>query len=81
MRDTGLDARYVNPDTGHQTFCMLMSAKRRTVGVSKSTFAVWAADLGNCNQGKVVQRTESPRTNQAVSQQRLAGAASIRIQS
>ena len=53
MRDTGLDARYVNHDTGHQTFCMLMSAKREMVGVSKSTFAVWAAYLGNATKAKL----------------------------
>eukprot|EP00980_Cylindrotheca_fusiformis_P015998 scaffold4703_cov108-Cylindrotheca_fusiformis.AAC.6 len=43
----GIEARYIQNQTGNQDFCFLLKAQQEIVASRKSTIAFWAAFLGN----------------------------------
>lgn len=47
LQDLGLQVRVVSQSTGVQDFCFLQQARKGFVGGAVSTFARWAALLGN----------------------------------
>jgi hypothetical protein len=50
MIEAKLDARLIETPNGMQSFCFLLSGKAEFIGYSKSTFAIWAAYLGNATR-------------------------------
>lgn len=50
MQQRGFQVRVVSNQTGVQDFCFLMHAHQELLGVAKSTFARWAAYLGEAQR-------------------------------
>jgi hypothetical protein len=50
MEDRGLRVRFIEGQTGVQDFCFLLQAEKEMIGISHSTFFLWAAYLSNCRR-------------------------------
>jgi hypothetical protein len=50
LQDRGLRVRVVANQTGVQDFCFLLRARQELMGVAKSTYARWAAYLGDAER-------------------------------
>jgi hypothetical protein len=50
MEKRGFQVRVVGNQTGVQDFCFLLRAKQELLGVAKSTYARWAAYLGDAER-------------------------------
>jgi hypothetical protein len=50
LQQRGLQVRLVVNQTGVQDFCFLLRAKQELIGVAKSTYARWAAYLGDAEK-------------------------------
>lgn len=50
MKRQGFQVRVVANQTGVQDFCFLLRAKQELLGVAKSTYARWAAYLGDADR-------------------------------
>lgn len=53
LQQQGLQVRVIEKQSGPQDFCFMMSAKKELVGTFKSTFAAWAAYLGNMKRASL----------------------------
>jgi hypothetical protein len=54
MKEAGFrHVRFISTEKGQQSFCFLLSGQRDLVGYSQSTFAVWAAYLGNATTARL----------------------------
>eukprot|EP00980_Cylindrotheca_fusiformis_P015277 scaffold4247_cov66-Cylindrotheca_fusiformis.AAC.18 len=54
LKDTkGIEARYIENQTGVEDFCFLLKAKRELIAVKKSTFATLAAYLGDIKRARL----------------------------
>lgn len=61
LEERGLHVRVIENQTGTEDFCFLMSAEKELVGTLLSTFAAWAAYLGDMKRANLY-RVESPNT-------------------
>jgi hypothetical protein len=50
MQQRGFQVRVVSNQTGVQDFCFLLRAQQELLGVAKSTYARWAAYLGDAER-------------------------------
>lgn len=50
MEEQGFQVRVVTNQTGVQDFCFLLRARQELLGVAKSTYARWAAYLGDAER-------------------------------
>ncbi len=50
MQERGFHVRVISNQTGVQDFCFLLRAQQELLGVAKSTYARWAAYLGDAKQ-------------------------------
>jgi hypothetical protein len=46
----GIDARYIQNQTGNQDFCFLLKAQKEIIGSRRSTFVSWAGFLGDAKR-------------------------------
>jgi len=53
LSSRGLQARYITGQNPMQDFCFLMSAQKDMVGYAMSTYAVYAAYLGNASKARL----------------------------
>jgi hypothetical protein len=61
----GIQVRVVTNQTDTQDFCFLMQAQKEMVGLTRSTFFLWAGFLGNCSRVRAYS-VDSPDRRQAV---------------
>jgi hypothetical protein len=48
IEERGLRARFIEGQTGVQDFCFLLHSQKEMIGISHSTFFLWAGYLSNC---------------------------------
>ncbi len=53
LQDRGLQVRIIQGQNPTQDFCFLLSARKEFVGFTMSSYAVWAAFLGNSTQARL----------------------------
>ena len=53
MVSAGWNARLVKTRNGELSFCFLMSTTQELIGVSQSTFVLWASYLGNASKSRI----------------------------
>lgn len=53
MQERGLNARYMTGQSPTQDFCFLMSATKEMVGYTMSSYAIYAAYLGNATKARL----------------------------
>jgi hypothetical protein len=63
MQEAKLDARLMENISDLQSFCFLMSGELELIGCSKSTFAIWAAHLGNATRVRLYNLRSPERGN------------------
>lgn len=61
LEQRGLQVRVIENQTGTQDFCFLMTAQKEIVGTSMSTFAQWAAYLGDMKRA-TLYHVQSPHS-------------------
>lgn len=62
LEERGLQVRVIEGQSDTQDFCFLMSAQKELVGPLHSTFATWAAFLGNMKLAHLYYVTSPART-------------------
>jgi hypothetical protein len=53
LEDRGIQVRVITGQSGMQDFCFLAHAQKELIGNVRSTFALWAAILGNSQVAKL----------------------------
>lgn len=69
--DRGIRVRVITGQTGVEDFCFLMHAQKELVGIAESTYATWAAHLGNAKRARFYSMDSQSRRRSPVFSERV----------
>lgn len=64
LKKKGLVVRVIEGQSGVEDFCFLLRAQKELIGIERSTFARWAAILGDAETARLYM-VDSPATRRA----------------
>lgn len=65
LEQRGIDVRVISNQTGVQDFCFLLQSQKELLGTTMSTFAAWAAYLGDTKR-VILYQVKGPNTRQGM---------------